>query len=299
MWQTEAVKAKIEAAGYTCAIIPVESTGDIQLTQPIYALGISGVFTKQLDIALLNNEADLAVHSLKDVPTRLAQGLTLCAALERGSAEDVVILKNKEAIDSGHTAAIATSSLRRRAQWLAKYPHHQMVPIRGNVPTRLHKFETGNEMDGVIFAKAGLERLGLLPPHAVVLNWMLPAPAQGIIGIVCRDTDNEVKDLCNTFNHATSLLTGTVEREFLGVLQGGCSVPISALAEINNNEIHFRGAMHSYNGTASFNVQQIAPLHLWQTVAQKAAEELLLQPGATELLQEIRNKKWDDNSTIN
>src|ERR1043165_484915 len=190
LWQANSVKHKLEAIGINCELVLIESTGDQQQTQPLYAMGISGIFTKQLDTALLNNQADIAVHSLKDVPTLLAENLFLAAVLERGAHEDVALVKNESILHkAGQPAVIATSSLRRSAQWLAKYPNHKTVPIRGNVQTRLRKFEEANDIDAIIFAKAGLERLGLLPAYAQVLDWMLPAPAQGTIGIVCRKDD--------------------------------------------------------------------------------------------------------------
>ncbi|MDB5280940.1 MAG: porphobilinogen deaminase [Bacteroidota bacterium] len=299
LWQANAVKTKLEQLGYPCIIIPIESTGDLQLTKPIYALGVSGVFTKQLDAALLNDQADIAVHSLKDVPTQLAENIVLAATLERGSAEDVVLMKNKAILENNLSeATIATSSLRRRAQWLAKYPKHKIVPIRGNVQTRLKKFEETTDMDGVIFAKAGLERLNLLPDDAEALYWMLPAPAQGIIGIACRNDHQEMKDICKQINDDESFITGWVERQFLNTLMGGCSVPVSALARISGSELEFEGAVHSFDGSVSFRVHIIMMVSEWKNAGKEAAEKLLQQKGAPELMQEIRNKNWDEEGTL-
>ncbi len=292
LWQANAVKEELESAGNKCELLHIESTGDVQLTQPIYTMGISGVFTKQLDTALLNNQAEIAVHSLKDVPTQLAENIFLAAVLKRGAHEDLVVVKRKEILETNSAqATIATSSLRRSAQWLAKYPKHKTVPIRGNVQTRLRKFEEDKHLDAVIFAKAGLERLNLLTENSITLDWMLPAPAQGIIGIVCRDGDTEMKEICSKINHRESFIAGFVEREFLKTLMGGCSVPISALVKIKGNEIEFQGAMHSYDGSRCFEIRRVMPFTNWENAGKELAEKLLQQNGAPELIEEIRNKK--------
>ena len=300
MWQTELVKSRLEAQGYQCEIVGMESTGDLQLAQPIYALGISGVFTKQLDIALLSNQADIAVHSLKDVPTQLAQGLTIAAVLERGPSEDLVIVKDRSILeDPSSEAVIASGSLRRRGQWLAKYPNHKLVGIRGNVQTRLKKFAESDEMKAVIFAKAGLERLGLIPENAVVLDWMLPAPAQVIIGIACREEDKEMQEILATINHQQTFIAASVERQFMKTMMGGCSVPISALAEVSGSELEFKGAMHSFDGKRAFEVHRVMLISEWTDAGKISAEKLLQQQGAAELIEEIRNKKWDEEGAFN
>ena len=299
LWQAETVKNNLETLGYSCELVPIESTGDIQLTQPIYAMGISGVFTKQLDTALLGGIADIAVHSLKDVPTQMAQGLILAATLERGAYQDIAIIKDKSILERNNDpAVIATSSLRRRAQWLAKYPSHTTAPIRGNVQTRLRKFTETDEMAGVIFAKAGLERLDLLPPDAIVLDWMIPAPAQGIVGIVCRNDDTSILEKCELINNRDAFTVGYVERQFLRTLLGGCSVPISAFAVIEGEQIRFKGAMHSFDGTRFYIVERSFDHADWREAGSLAAEELLSQKGAGDLLKEIKNKNWNAESTV-
>jgi hydroxymethylbilane synthase len=299
LWQANEVKRQLELVGHSCELVLIESTGDMQLTQPIYALGITGVFTKQLDAALLNNQADIAVHSLKDVPTLLADKLFLASVLERGAYEDVVIVKEKAMLEKHHSpATIATSSLRRRAQWLEKYPNHTTEPIRGNVQTRIKKFKAADNLAAVIFAKAGLERLNLLTENTITLDWMLPAPAQGIVGIVCREDDTAMKEICNSINHRESFIAGAVERQFLKSLLGGCSVPISALVKITGNVLEFRGAIHAYDGSHCFKIHRMIPLHEWENAGNESAEKILQQAGASELIEEIRNKKWNDESAL-
>ena len=299
LWQTNTVKTQLEKLGHTCEIVPIETTGDVQLKQPLYSLGVTGVFTKQLDIALLNNQADIAVHSLKDVPTQLAEGLCLAAVLERGSSEDVIIIKNKTVVDDiSGKATIATSSLRRQAQWLSKYPAHTIIPIRGNVQTRLKKFEENNNLDGVIFAKAGLERLDLLPVNSITLDWMLPAPAQGIIGIACRKEDSELITILKKINHHNTFIVGAAERQFLKTLMGGCSVPISAFAQITDDKIKIEGALHSFDGKQCFRVNESYDLSEGEHCGVLAAKKIMQQNGAAELIEVIRNKKWDETNTI-
>ncbi|MES2618925.1 MAG: hydroxymethylbilane synthase [Bacteroidota bacterium] len=301
VWQAETVKQRLEHAGHHCELVLIESSGDIELTQPLYAMGISGVFTKQLDIALLNNQADIAVHSLKDVPTVMADGLCIAAVIERGAHEDVVIVKNKALLDDVNaTATIATSSLRRRAQWLAKYPNHTVVPIRGNVQTRLRKFAEDENMAAVIFAKAGLERLNLLTDNTVTLDWMLPAPSQGIVGIACLENNLEIKNILSQINNETAYKAGFIERQFLNTLMGGCSVPVSALAIIEENEkFRFRGAIHGFDGKNKFEVDELIPLDAWETAGKEQANKLLAQQGATVLMDTIRNTKWNNEGTVN
>jgi len=279
--------------------VPIESNGDIDLQKPIYELGVTGVFTKQLDIALLENRADIAVHSLKDVPTQPAKGLTIIAALERGPFEDVLLIKDKSILENKFSqATIATSSLRRKSQWLQQYANHTLVPIRGNVQTRLRKFNEDAGLAGIILAKAGLERMDLLPAGHIVLDWMLPAPAQGIVGIACRTEDEATQTICAKINNEKSFIEGFVERQFLRTLQGGCSVPISGLAHLQDNEIEFQGAIHSFDGKNVHRIDYVMLKTEWQTGGQEAAEKILAQHGAKELMQLIKNKNWNNESPV-
>ena len=289
LWQANAVLNKLATQQQQCEIITIESTGDLNLTTPIYDLGISGVFTKELDAAILQNKVTIAVHSLKDVPTQLAEGLILAAVLKRGSYSDVLILKENIDLKKTKTLNIATSSIRRKAQWLMHYPTHNTLPIRGNVHTRLQKFNANHEMHGIIFAKAGLERVNMLPHNAIELNWMLPAPAQGVIGIVCKSSDTEIINILKTINHKNTYIAATIERSFMRNLIAGCSVPVSAHATINNNDIQFKGAIHAINGGKHNFIEMQFNIAEWETAGSIAANTILKQQGARELLNEIRN----------
>ncbi|MBT5394754.1 MAG: hydroxymethylbilane synthase, partial [Flavobacteriaceae bacterium] len=197
MWQAKTVQSQLAAHGIASELVPVKSLGDLKLDQPLYELGVTGVFTKTLDLALLAGEIDLAVHSYKDVPTVLAKGLSTAAVLKRASTADVLVHKSPDFTTSG--LQIATSSLRRKAQWLAKYPEHQLVDIRGNVQTRLEKL-ANNSWGGAIFAAAGLARLDLLPENAMRLDWMVPAPAQGAMVVVAQSAHTVLLEELSVLN---------------------------------------------------------------------------------------------------
>lgn len=182
LWQANTVKSKLEALGYETALIPVKSAGDLVLDKPLYELGITGIFTKTLDVAMLNGDIDIAVHSMKDVPTALPQGIVQAAVLERGNYLDILAFKDNEEFLASRNAIIATGSLRRKAQWLNRYPTHTIVELRGNVNSRMQKLRN-NDWNGAIFAAAGLDRIGLEHENTIGLTWMVPAPAQGAIMI--------------------------------------------------------------------------------------------------------------------
>jgi hydroxymethylbilane synthase len=277
----------LDRIGWRAQLVPLETTGDVDLVRPIYAMGVQGVFTKELDTALLNNRADIAVHSLKDVPTILPKGLMIAAVLERASSTDILVHKKGFDPSKKENAVIATSSIRRRSQWLHRFPTHNMVNVRGNVQTRMRKIEEEG-WDGIIFAKAGLERLGLLPDHFMVLDWMISAPAQGAIAVVCREDSVLAKEACGKINHRDSEILVSVERNFLFHLEGGCSVPISALAIHKSDEIIFRGAVHSLDGVREMTVELKAPKEKWETIGREAATQIKESEKGRGILDEFR-----------
>ncbi len=290
LWQTYAVTKKVEATGQVCKVIPVKSTGDLDLVNPIYEIGIQGVFTKELDSALLNDQADAAVHSLKDMPTVLAEGLSIAAIMERGSHEDILFVKPGFIPSDAKPAVVATSSIRRKAQWLERFQHHSMVNVRGNVETRLKKFGE-SEWDGIILAKAGVERLGIDLSGTTTLSWMLPSPAQGAIAVVCRKEAKPIARLFAALHHVPTAHCVTIERDFLRHLHGGCSVPISALAQLEDDHIHFWGAVHSIDGTKSFRVDKKYSKDQWSEAGSMAAAEVKASAIGKELLDEIQKLK--------
>lgn len=308
VWQATLVQDLLKQSGVDSELVFIKSEGDVDTVTPLYALGVQGVFTKTLDAALLNNRVDIAVHSMKDVPTQLAQGIRQAAVLQRASTKDLFVYKNEtdlealgfeqgawsllksESINGAPASAftIATSSVRRKAQWLHRYPHHQIENLRGNVNTRLRKVAEHN-WNGAIFAAAGLERIHLRPSFSVELDWMLPAPAQGAIMVVCREEDQEAFESCQSFHDAPTALCTKIERDFLKTLMGGCSTPISGLAKIENNEVWFRGNIVSPDGRQKVEIEGSAPLHEATQLGACTAENLL-QKGGAAIVNSIRSK---------
>lgn len=308
VWQATLVQEQLKRNGIATELVYMKSDGDIDLVTPLYEIGVQGIFTKTLDAALLSNRIDLAVHSMKDVPTQLARGIQQAAVLERASYKDILVIKNElsdiaDALgivngqwsmvnDSSLTIdhsplTIATSSIRRKAQWLNRYPNHTLENLRGNVNTRLRKVSESN-WDGAIFAAAGLERIGLRPENSIELDWMLPAPAQGAIMVVCREEDHETKTVLGLLNDPATALCTRIERDFLKTLLGGCATPISALAEWKDGYITFRGHILSVDGKEKIETSFHKAALQCGDLGRKAAEELLAR-GADKIVNSIRN----------
>jgi len=284
VWQAVKVQQLLEQHGYASELIYIKAEGDIDLKTPLYEIGVQGIFTRALDIALLNNDIDIAVHSMKDVPTMMAKGIVQAAVPERASYGDILVPGPAFAANRSSIACtIATSSIRRKAQWLNRYPDDRIDNLRGNVNTRLRKVEDST-WHGAIFAAAGLERLGLRPENAVSLDWMLPAPAQGAIIVVCRDEDEYCREACNKFNDAGIALCAAIERDFLRALMGGCATPISALATLVDGKVLFRGNVLSTDGKQLLETELTVPEEDARDMGAKAAQELL-RKGARALLQ--------------
>lgn len=288
VWQATLVKNLLSGYGYAAELVFIKSEGDTDLQTPLYEIGVQGIFTRALDIALLNDEIDIAVHSMKDVPTQLAKGIAQAAVLKRVSYKDIFVPKKDIAFmdDADSIATIATSSIRRKAQWLNKFPNHTLDNLRGNVNTRLRKVQE-NDWQGAIFAAAGLERINLRPANAVNLDWMLPAPAQGAIMVVCKDGDVEVLKACMHFNDADTALCTALERDFLRALMGGCATPISALAEVRGAQVYFKGNILSVDGKEKVEVEKRSSVSDALNLGKDAAAELLGN-GGQKILEGIR-----------
>ena len=421
VWQATLVKNLLAQHGYASQLVYIKSEGDLDQKTPLYEMGVQGIFTRSLDIALLNNQIDIAVHSMKDVPTQLPKGIVQAAVLERASYIDLLVFKGEREemeealgmvngewsmVDSADVSGelsvvreedvsgelsvvsdedvssklsvvsdedvsnelsvvrdsvnntdpfvpqtpasqatpnsrlkapashltpnsrlktpasqltsnssllkipdyqlasnyrlktpasqltsnssllntpasrltIATSSIRRRAQWLHRYPNHTIENLRGNVNTRLRKVEESH-WHGAIFAAAGLERINLRPENSIELDWMLPAPAQGAIMVVCKVDDTYSLKACTNFNHPPTALCTQLEKDFLRELMGGCSTPISALAQIINGEVIFRGNIFSVDGMQKIEVEQRAPTNQSANLGATAASQLLQNGG--------------------
>jgi len=308
VWQATQMQSLLQQQGITAELIFITSEGDTDLVSPLYEIGVQGIFTKTLDTALLNHRIDIAVHSMKDVPIQLPRGIQQAAVLERGSYKDLLVFKDKTVVNGwqinsllennvfspsangGIRGVIATSSLRRKAQWLHRYPNHTIENLRGNVNTRLRKLKE-SKWDGAIFAAAGLERLNLRPEKSIELNWMLPAPAQGAIMAVCREDDLISFEACQNFNDTDTALCTKVERDFLRTLLGGCSTPISALATIRNDKITLKGNICSVDGKELTSMERSAAKKDSDQLGTDAANLLLEDTRAQNIMQTIRNEK--------
>ena len=278
LWQAHTVQKKLNDLGYKTEIIAVKSQGDIILDKPLYELGITGIFTKTLDIAMINGQVDIAVHSMKDVPTALPIGIIQAAVLERANTLDILVHKgNLDFLEGNGT--IATGSLRRQAQWLHKYSNHTVVDLRGNVNTRMQKLNE-SDWNGAVFAAAGLERINLKPTDFIDLDWMIPAPAQGAMVIVAMQNDDFCKQAVAKLNHKETEICTHVERQFLKTLEGGCTAPIGALAKINNNEIHFVGNLFSIDGKEKLEIERTISSDSWTDFGKNCAIEILEKGGA-------------------
>jgi hydroxymethylbilane synthase len=310
VWQATLVQDLLKREGYSSELVYMKSEGDIDIVTPLYALGVTGVFTKTLDAALLNNRIDIAVHSMKDVPTQLAAGIRQAAVLERASHKDILVFKDDalpeqlgyhdgewttppEAEASETPLTIATGSIRRIAQWLHRYPHHHTTNLRGNVNTRLRKLEE-SYWHGAIFAAAGLERIHLRPGRSLDLDWMLPAPAQGAIMVVCREEDKLSFEACQAFHHPDTALCTAAERSFLSALMGGCSTPISALATIADGRVLLKGNVVSPDGKDMAVIERSSSLEEGESLGREAAAALL-QTGGQPIIDRIRKKGLSSN----
>lgn len=289
LWQAHTVQKKLNDLGHKTEIVAVKSQGDILLDKPLYELGITGIFTKTLDIAMINGQVDIAVHSMKDVPTALPQGIIQAAVLERANPFDILVHKgNLDFLTT--TGTIATGSLRRNAEWLHKYPNHHVVNLRGNVNTRMQKLAENN-WNGAVFAAAGLERINLKPENYITLDWMIPAPAQGAMVVVAMANDNFTIDAVSQLNHIETEICTHIERQFLKTLEGGCTAPIGAYAKYDENKdtIEFKGVLLSIDGTERLMVDKKAPISEWKKLGFHLAQEIL-NAGGTQLMVNIKSQ---------
>jgi hydroxymethylbilane synthase len=290
VWQASEVQKHLLQHGYSSELVFIKSEGDINLTTPLYEMGVQGIFTRALDIALLNNQIDVAVHSMKDVPTQLPKGIAQAAVLKRGPVKDLLVFRGSSDFLNDHSsrANVATSSIRRRAQWLHRYPNHAMHNLRGNMQTRLEKLNTGN-WDGAIFAQAGLERIDLRPGNSIELDWMLPAPAQGAVVVVAREGDEKVVQAGKLFNDRETALCTHLERSFLRGVLGGCSTPVSAYAKIEENKIHFRANMFSPDGKHKVEIEKWRLVIESEDLGEVCAREAL-ENGGVEINEMIKQQ---------
>ena len=287
--QANCVKKALAKNNIKAKIIRIKSQGDLNLSTPLYEFGITGIFTKTLDIALLNGEIDLAVHSYKDVPTVPAKGIKIDCVLKREDASDVIIL-SKKGIDFSKKLIIATSSIRRKCQWLFKYPHHKIIPIRGNVDTRIKKLSQG-KFDGAIFALAGIKRLNLEINNILELNWMIPSAAQGTIAVASKEENYYLDNILNKINCKETFHAVNQEREFIRLTRGGCSKPIAAHAFYEKNKLILKTNICSIDGKRS--IEDRSKYDKNDTQAGSKSFKKIKELGGIKILD------WDENDCVN
>lgn len=286
-WQARYVERSLNHAGYRCHLEFIKTEGDATQDVPLTRMGGRGVFTKALDDALLEGRVDLAVHSYKDIPTTLPEGLDIGAVGKREDPRDAMVTNRGAGFldQTEYRAVVATSSNRRMAQWKARYPKHRITDIRGNIQTRLRKL-ADNEWDAAIFAAAGLRRLELHQRIDQYLDWMLPAPAQGAIAVMVRSDDTAMREAVRPVHDPDSALCTGVERAFLHELEGGCSAPLGARAWVEGDTVHFQSCLHTLDGSRDIRVARSEQRAQAGDLGQQAAREAR-DRGADTLLAEV------------
>lgn len=293
LWQTDFIKSRLKQhfPKTTFETLIIKTTGDAILDTALSKIGDKGLFTKQIETALLEQTIDLAIHSLKDLPTIQPEGLKIGAVSEREKPNDVFISKSFSSIgDLPQKAKVATGSLRRRSQLLNFRPDLEILEIRGNVPTRIEKF-LATDIDGMILAFAGVHRLklDLNIKEIVPTDILLPAVGQGAMAVEIRETDNEIFEMLRLINDSEVEICINAERAFLRSLEGGCQVPIGALATLNGDDLHLEGFVGSLNGKMNLREKIVGAKNDAENLGEFLAD-ILIRKGANEILERTREK---------
>lgn len=289
LWQANWVKAELERrhSGLTLELVLIKTTGDKILDVPLAKIGGKGLFTKEIDEALLDGRIDLAVHSLKDVPFQLPEGIELAAVPEREDPRDAFLSNGPKLRALGSGSTIGTSSLRRQVQLRHHFPTLNLVALRGNVDTRLRKLAE-RQFDGIVLAVAGLKRLGHESKITEILedDLMLPAVAQGALGIVCRTGDDKTRQLLSMLEHQETRLCVTAERSLLRALGGSCQVPLAGKAVVAGDRVKIQGLIASLDGKRVLRATAEGSISHSKEVGWEAGQKLIAA-GASEILAEI------------
>jgi hydroxymethylbilane synthase len=307
MWQAARVATALRGvhAGLQVEIVPIESHGDRKAAQSVADLGRTGIFTREIEVALQKGAVDVAVHSLKDLPTESPDGLMLAALLPRDDPRDALVARALVGLTlaEGDGAAalaalprgarLATSSLRRRAELLRARPDLEVVELRGNVPTRVAKVESG-EVDGIVISNAGLVRLGIEPRGLALLDTttMLPAPAQGTIAVQVRADDDRTRARVEAIDDAPTRLCTTTERVLLHELEGGCRVPLGALATLQGDRLTLRARLQTADGRTVLEDTEVGPAAQATQIARRMALDFQAR-GAARILATLRDPSRD------
>lgn len=290
MWQAEFVKAELEKAHSHLEVIllPMSTKGDKILDVPLAKIGGKGLFTKELEDRMMDGDADIAVHSMKDVPMELPEGFALGAILERHAPTDAFVSNKYASFDDlPKGAVLGTSSLRRKAQLMAKRPDLTVKDLRGNVGTRLGKLDAG-EFDAIVLATSGLQRLELDDRirHEFTPEVCLPAVTQGTLGIEYFEKDSEVLELIQVLNHSDTEIRTRAERAMNHRLEGGCQVPIGVFAELDGDKIHLKGLVAELDGSKILTAEATGDILAPEKLGVEVGDNLLAQ-GADKILQAV------------
>ncbi len=290
LWQAYFVKNTLEKhfPELNVELVKMVTKGDILLDTPLAKIGGKGLFVKELELALLENRADIAVHSMKDVPMEFPEGLGLAVICEREDHRDAFVSNNYNSLDElPEGAVVGTSSLRRQCQIMAQYPHLKIKVLRGNVGTRLSKLDAG-EYDAIILASAGLIRLEMKDRirSFISVEQSLPACGQGAVGIETRLNDKKIIDILAHLHHKPTAYCVMAERAMNRHLQGGCQVPIGGFATLENNILTLKALVGSIDGTTIIRVEQQAPKEQAEQLGINVAKELLAK-GADKILEVV------------
>ncbi len=290
LWQAEHIRARLEAlhSDLKVELVTFVTQGDKILDTPLAKIGGKGLFVKELEAALLDGRADLAVHSMKDVPMKLPAGLSLAVICEREDPLDAFVSNTYASFEQlPQGAKVGTSSLRRKSQILKARPDLEIIDLRGNVGTRLSKLDAGL-YDAIILASAGLKRLGLAERirHTLPAEVSLPAVGQGALGLECRSEDQAVLDLILPLLHSETDVCVRTERAFNAYLEGGCQVPIAGYAILEQGQIHMQGRVGSIDGKTLLKAEQVGDINQAEKIGIVLAQELLAQ-GAGDLLKAL------------
>ena len=290
LWQANFVKQNLLLAhkDLKVELIPMVTQGDIILDSPLSKIGGKGLFVKQLEQAILNNEADIAVHSIKDIPAQFPEGLMLAAICQRDEVRDAFVANKYASLnDLPEGAIVGTSSLRRQCQLRSHFPHLIIKDLRGNVGTRLNKLDE-EQYDAIILASVGLKRLSL--EHRITqyidTDLMLPAVGQGAIGIESRTDDKQILDIISVLDDKKSRACIQAERAMNNALQGGCQVPIAGYCRLNNDELMLQGLVGRVDGSKIIKQQITGYINEAESLGEKLAKQLLNQ-GADLILTEL------------
>lgn len=292
MYQAATVKEALKKAlrGIKVEIRVIKTTGDKILDVALSKIGDKGLFTKELEVELINKTIDIAVHSLKDLPTGLPEGCTLGGVLKRGDVEDALVHNDrKKFAELDESDVIATSSLRRKAQLLHFHPSLKIVDIRGNVNTRIQKMESGH-CTGMIMAVAGLRRSGLdyMISEILAPEMFLPAVGQGAIAMEIRENDTEIGSIINQINHQPTFTATQAERAFLRTIEGGCQVPVGCYSKMENGLISLRGFVSDIEGRTIIQDQVTHDINEPEYTGKRLAQ-ILIEKGAMQILKSIRD----------